>query len=277
MHPKSQPQNVQQSMKLPILVTGNFDNLQAAQVRFLEEAARYGPVHALLWDDPAARFTLAERKYFLKAIRHVDKVTVRALNPLMTEKELLPVGIWTWPFWEDSPERLGFCAQQGILCRVIPPEAIQGYPPDAIEHTEPDAAGKKKVIVTGCFDYIHTGHVRFFEEASAYGDLYVIVGADTNVRLLKGEGHPLFPQDQRRYMAGAIRFVKAALISTGRGWMDAAPEIERLKPDIYLVNDDGDKPEKRQFCAENGLEYIVLERRPAPGLPPRSSTDLRGF
>ena len=59
--------------------------------------------------------------------------------------------------------------------------------------------------------------------------------------------------------------------------MDAEPEIERTAPDIYVVNEDGDKPEKRAFCAEHGLEYVVLKRTPKDGLSKRSSTDLRGF
>jgi hypothetical protein len=78
-------------------------------------------------------------------------------------------------------------------------------------------------------------------------------------------------------MAGSIRFVKLALISSGDGWLDAEPEIERLRPDIYAVNEDGDRPEKRQFCADHGIEYRVLQRRPKEGLPRRQSTDLRGF
>ena len=58
-----------------------------------------------------------------------------------------------------------------------------------------NARGKRTcVIVTGCYDWFHSGHVRFFEEVSAYGDLYVIVGHDANIRLLKGDGHPLFSQ-----------------------------------------------------------------------------------
>ena len=59
--------------------------------------------------------------------------------------------------------------------------------------------------------------------------------------------------------------------------MDAEPEIALVKPDIYAVNQDGDKPEKRAFCAEHNLEYVVLERLPKEGLTRRSSTDLRGF
>jgi len=133
------------------------------------------------------------------------------------------------------------------------------------------------VIVTGCYDWFHSGHVRFFEEVSELGDLYVVVGHDANIRLLKGEGHPLFPEAERRYMAQAIRFVKQALISSGDGWLDAEPEIERIRPHIYAVNEDGDRPEKRRYCESHGIEYRVLKRRPKEGLPRRQSTDLRGF
>jgi len=67
------------------------------------------------------------------------------------------------------------------------------------------------------------------------------------------------------------------LITTGSGWVDVDPEIRRLKPNIYMVNEDGDKGGKREYCQELGIEYLVLRRTPAPGLPNRSSTDLRGF
>ena len=141
----------------------------------------------------------------------------------------------------------------------------------------PNAPCEKRVVVTGCFDWLHTGHVRFFEEASAYGELTVIVGHDDNIRLLKGEGHPLFSQAERQYVAGSIRHVTRALVSTGSGWLDAEPEIVALGADRYIVNADGDKAEKRKYCEEHGIEYIVLEREPARGLPRRASTDLRGF
>ena len=137
--------------------------------------------------------------------------------------------------------------------------------------------GRKKVIATGCYDWFHSGHVRFCEEVSELGDLYVVVGSDTNVALLKGAGHPLLKQEERRYVVGSVRYVKQCLISTGSGWMDAEPEVHRIKPDIYAVNEDGDKPEKREFCKQHGLEYVVLKRTPKEGLTRRTSTNLRGF
>jgi len=137
--------------------------------------------------------------------------------------------------------------------------------------------GKKKVLVTGCYDWFHSGHVRFFEEVSEVGDVYAVVGHDANIALLKGEHHPMYKQDERRYIVASLRTVRQAFISTGHGWLDAAPEIERIKPDAYAVNDDGDKGGKGDFCKENGIEYVVLKRTPKEGLTKRSSTDLRGF
>ena len=100
----------------------------------------------------------------------------------------------------------------------------------------------------------------------------MVVGHDANIKLLKGEGHPLLSQAERAYMVHSVRCVHQALISSGHGWMDAEPEIALIKPHFYVVNEDGDKPEKRAFCAEHGIEYVVLKRIPKEGLPKREST-----
>ena len=78
-------------------------------------------------------------------------------------------------------------------------------------------------------------------------------------------------------MVASIRHVRQAMVATGRGWLDSKPEIERIEPDIYVVNEDGDRPEKREFCEALGIEYRVLKRLPRAGLPARHSTDFRGF
>ena len=72
-------------------------------------------------------------------------------------------------------------------------------------------------------------------------------------------------------MVGSIRYVKQAPISSGGGWLDAEPEIQRLKPDIYAVNEDGDRGGKREYCERFGIEYLVLQRTPAPGLQQRAA------
>ena len=87
----------------------------------------------------------------------------------------------------------------------------------------------------------------------------------------------MFSQDQRRFVVQSIKYVKQAFIATGSGQLDAKQEIYQLKPNILAVNEDGDRPEKRDFCKANGIEYVILKRLPKPGLPRRQSTTLRGF
>ena len=269
------------------VVSGSFDNLGYQDVRLLEEAAKFGSLHVFLWSDGLVRtldgnypmFPLEEREYLIRGIRYVNRVYV--VNRLPDRDALSnfdEYGSTTWVVSEannNAAKRL-FCASYGLKYHVVKQMSLKTFP---IPQSKNGRAipQSKKVVVTGCYDWFHSGHLRFFEEASALGDLYVLVGSDENVRLLKGEGHPMFPQGERRYLVQSISFVKHALISSGSGWMDAEPEIAQIKPDFYVVNEDGDVPEKRKFCEDREIGYVVLKRTPKEGLPRRQSTDLRGF
>jgi len=270
-----------------VVVNGAFDDLKSHDVRFLEEASKFGALTVLAWSDDAIqrklgrppKFSEPEREYFLRAIRYVNDVKLIAEE--MGDDALPQVAGFEPSAWiveaaQDNVAKKSFCQSHGLQYRAVRDEALRGFP-DAPPKRTGSTPDRKKVLVTGCYDWFHSGHVRFFEEVSGYGDLYVAVGHDENVRLLKGEGRPLFPASERRYLVSSIRFVTQAMISTGDGWLDAEPEIRRIKPDIYAVNEDGDVPEKRDYCAKHGIEYLVLKRTPAPGLPKRSSTELRGF
>ena len=271
------------SPPVKVIVAGGFDDLKSRDLRFLEESAKLGEVSVLLWPDAVLqkltgkppKFPLAERKYFLNAVRYVSRV-IETDGPADPDQlpENLRAGIWADVATPANPARGKFCRENKIVYRIFSADELKGFPEPP---TMPSAPGRQKVVVTGCYDWFHSGHVRFCEEASAFGELYVCLGNDANIRLLKGEGHPLLAQEERRYVAGSIKFVKQALISSGEGWLDAEPEIKKLKPDIYAVNEDGDKGGKREYCKKNGIAYLVLKRTPAPGLPQRSSTDLRGF
>jgi cytidyltransferase-like protein len=268
-----------------VFVSGAFNDLRSRDVRFLQEASRLGNVAVLLWPDESVRrlvvrppeFPQAERRYTLAAIRYVDRV-VLADGPVEPDQLDLTgrprPDLWVVTAAEDTPVKRAFCASAGIGYRVIPASRLDGFPLSTYPLPDPR---RKKVIVTGCFDWLHSGHIRFFEQATAYGDLYVSIGSDSTIRQLKGPGHPLQSQQERLYMVQAIRPVSQAFIASGSGYLDVEPEIDRVRPDIYLVNQDGDRPEKREFCRRHGLQYIVLQRLPADGLPARQSTQLRGF
>lgn len=133
---------------------------------------------------------------------------------------------------------------------------------------------KKKVFVSGCYDLLHSGHVEFFKEAAQYGDLYVGIGSDATILDYKHH-KTVYSEQERLFMVKSIRYVKDAFINSGHGIMDFVPTVEALKPDVLVVNEDGSNEDKRRFCAEHGIEYVVLQRKPSEGLEARSSTDLK--
>lgn len=132
----------------------------------------------------------------------------------------------------------------------------------------------KKVFVSGCYDLLHSGHVEFFRQAAAYGDLYVGIGSDATY--LEYKHRPtVYPEQERLFMVRSIRYVKEAYINQGLGVMDFVPTLDIVHPDIFVVNSDGASPEKERVCRERGIQYVVLERTPQAGLQARSSTELK--
>ena len=269
------------------VVSGSFDNLGSRDVRFLQEAARLGLLHVQVWSDGVVNeltghpptFGQEERWYLLQAMRYVSHLAMvedlTSSDRLVLDDDAMP-SIWVVRAAEATAAKEQFCTTHSIGYRVLDDAALAGFPMPPVPSAEAGSP-HEKVIVTGCYDWLHSGHVRFFEEVSELGDLYVAVGNDTNVRHLKGPGHPMLSEDERTYMVGSVRYVTQAVVTKGMGWMDGAPNIDEIRPDIYAVNEDGDVPEKAAFCAERGLKYVVLKREPKEGLTRRSSTALRGF
>jgi cytidyltransferase-like protein len=133
---------------------------------------------------------------------------------------------------------------------------------------------RKKVFVSGCFDMLHSGHIRFLEKAAAYGDVYVAIGSDRTVFELKGRA-PVTTELERKYMLEAVRHVKRCIISRGSGILDFADELKECNPGIFIVNADGNTRAKAELCRLLGIEYVVLERDPRDHLPARSTTSMR--
>ena len=135
---------------------------------------------------------------------------------------------------------------------------------------------KKKIFVSGCFDMLHSGHIAFLQEAAEYGDVYIGLGSDKTIKELKGR-ETINSEEERVYILNALSCVHKALVSKGSGLMDFLDDIKTLKPDIFIVNEDGHTPEKEELCKELGIEYKVLKRIPHANLPQRSTTALRAI
>ncbi|MFA6476196.1 MAG: adenylyltransferase/cytidyltransferase family protein [Candidatus Paceibacterota bacterium] len=132
---------------------------------------------------------------------------------------------------------------------------------------------EKKVFVSGCFDLLHSGHIHFLKKASKYGDLYVSIGSNKNIRYLK-EREPANSEEERLTIIGAIRYVKEAFIARGMGELDFVEDLKRIRPDIFIVNEDGNTPAKRELVESLNIEYLVLKRELAEE---QFTTDTKKF
>ncbi len=131
-----------------------------------------------------------------------------------------------------------------------------------------------KVMVSGCFDALHPGHIAFLESASHYGEVYVCLGNDDNIFQLKNR-KTYYDQDERAYMLHAVKWVKEVRISKGYGQLDFIEELSEISPDYFVVNEDGHSQDKQLLVESKGIEYVILNREPKDNLPARSTTTFR--
>ncbi len=131
--------------------------------------------------------------------------------------------------------------------------------------------GCSLVLTNGCFDLLHTGHVRYLEQARALGDVLIVaVNSDASVRLLKGPTRPINHQQDRAEIIGALRCVDYVTIFEE---MRATTIIRQLRPHIYVKGGDY-TPEKLDFQERRALEKCQAEIKILPLIEGRSTTRL---
>ena len=128
--------------------------------------------------------------------------------------------------------------------------------------TSKDGAGAGVVVVTGVFDLLHVGHLRFLCAARELGDQLVVgVESDERVRRWKGSDRPIQTQEDRCELLSALRVVDDVFIIEG----------ERVEPDYYVellrplharylavTANDPLLEAKRAAMAEIGVELRVV-------------------
>ncbi len=134
----------------------------------------------------------------------------------------------------------------------------------------------KKAFCSGSFDCLHSGHITFLQEAAKYGNLFVGIGNDRSIELFKGK-KPVCNEAERVFMLSALKCVTKCFVNSGLGPVDFLEEIKDLQPDFLIVNEDQDSLTKKELCDLYGIKYIVLKRFQLPGLPARSSTEMRKY
>jgi len=96
--------------------------------------------------------------------------------------------------------------------------------------------GKKLVFTNGCFDLLHTGHVRYLETAKSYGDVLIIgLNSDRSVNALKGNSRPINNQQDRAYILAALDAVDYVVIFDEDTPYDL---IKKIRPHILVKGGD---------------------------------------
>ena len=96
--------------------------------------------------------------------------------------------------------------------------------------------GKRVVFTNGCFDLLHPGHIRGFEQARALGDLLIVaINSDSSVAILKGEDRPMIPQNERAELLAALAAVDYVAV-----FDELTPReiIARVLPDVLVKGGD---------------------------------------
>lgn len=114
----------------------------------------------------------------------------------------------------------------------------------------------KTVAVSGGFDPLHIGHVRYLEEAHKIaGHLTVILNGDSF--LVRKKGFAFMPQEQRAEILRALRCVDDVVIFESEQ-DTVVPALEVLAPDIFAKGGDrgADNTPEAAFCEAHGIQIV---------------------
>jgi rfaE bifunctional protein nucleotidyltransferase chain/domain len=122
---------------------------------------------------------------------------------------------------------------------------------------------KKKVLVGGCFDILHFGHIHFLKEARKKGNfLIVALESDANTKRLKGPGRPIHNQKERREILESLKFVDRVIplpeMKTDKDYLKL---VQKIKPDIIAVTEgDTAKGKKENHAKATGSKVIEIKK-----------------
>ncbi|MDR0308145.1 MAG: adenylyltransferase/cytidyltransferase family protein [Chitinispirillales bacterium] len=117
--------------------------------------------------------------------------------------------------------------------------------------------GKTLVTTNGCFDLLHSGHIKYLCEAAQLGDMLVVgINSDESVRKLKGAGRPVQSEADRALIIGSLKMVFGTFVFHED---DPRAFISVLKPDVHVKGGDYTKDIlERQTVEENGGRVEIL-------------------
>jgi len=126
---------------------------------------------------------------------------------------------------------------------------------------------KKIVLVGGCFDLLHYGHISFLKQAKALGDyLIVALEADQNVRFAKGDNRPIHSQQQRKEMLTSLSFVDEVIpLPPMNQDFQYFNLVEKIHPQIIAITEGDPVVDKKLKQAEQvGAKLVEIPKVHTP-------------
>lgn len=124
--------------------------------------------------------------------------------------------------------------------------------------------GKKIVLVTGCFDVLHSEHLKFLKKAKKEGDILVVgLESDKRVREMKGKGRPVNLWQERVKNLVRLNEVDFILkLPDDFNKQNVRLETLRLiKPDILATSShDSFEKKKRKECQKIGCQLKIVHQ-----------------
>ena len=141
-------------------------------------------------------------------------------------------------------------------------------------YEHPTGTGRP-VVVTGAFDLLHVGHLRFLQAARATGEFLVVgVEADERVAAWKGPQRPVNTDVERAEMLAALRVVDGVFVLSGDPEVkDPDDYVKLLRPlsPAVLAFTQGDPFAREKHRSARLLGAAAVE---VPLVPERSTSKL---
>ena len=131
----------------------------------------------------------------------------------------------------------------------------------------------KKVFVSGSFNVLHAGHIRFFRDASALGDYLIVSFPPADLLWKLYDKKSLLDDADKLALLRSLQMVDEVILSTDDDVeLSFRSAFLASKPDILAVTtDDLYKDAKKRLCDEHGVEFVVLEKTQPEGKATSSS------